>query len=246
MHCFHLSRTAAAVALAFASTAALAIPVAPGTVVAVGGTTAAARPELEGLVLADTLRPFSITLPIAGHAITGVIEDRVVRSDLDGTLHFYTRITDVLYSFPGGAGLAFCCTGVSGFGRANFEGWATDMDWRIDGLPVPPDAFTAPAFATRSNPGSTAGFVFGTIDDFGPLPGVETGADSKFAFIATDAYHYDERGTMNVYWWDGSQYFYGQVGGVYQPTVPEPSTWALMALGLVGVGAVARRSRKAC
>jgi hypothetical protein len=245
MTCFPLSRAALAVAMVCASGAALAVPVAPGSVVAVSGTTAAARPELAGLVLADTLRPFSIALSIPGHTITGTIQDRVVKSDADGTLHFYTRITDVSYVSPPGLGIAFCCTGVSGFGRADFEGWATDMDWRIDGLPVAPDAFTAPAFATRSDPGSTAGFYFGTLENSIPQPGVQSGADSKFAFIATDAYHYDDRGTMNVFWWNGSGYFYGQVGGVYRPAVPEPSTWALMALGLVGAGTVARRSRPA-
>jgi hypothetical protein len=242
MRSFPLSRTALAVALACASGAASAIPVTPGSVVPISGTTLVDRPELAGIAVANSFRSFSIDLPIPGHTITGQIQDSVVRSKVDGTLLFYTRVFDVNYAFPAGAGLAFCCTGVSGFGRANFEGWATDMDWRADAVALPSEV--APTAATRSDPGSTAGFYFGPIDDTGPQPGVTTGADSKITFIATDAYHYDNRGTMNVFWWDGQQYFYGEIGGVYQP-VPEPSTWALMALGLVGVGAVARRSRTA-
>ena len=78
---------AALVAAAAFAPAARAVSLPPGGFSLLSGTTAAARPELGGLVLEDTLRPFSIDLG-GGFSVTGMLQDRVVRSATDGTLDF--------------------------------------------------------------------------------------------------------------------------------------------------------------
>lgn len=60
----------------------------PGRV-RLSGTTAHARPELRGIVLEDQLRRFT-----AG-AVSGVMQDRVARSNLDGSLAFIYRIREL-------------------------------------------------------------------------------------------------------------------------------------------------------
>lgn len=49
------------------------------------GTTVAARPELAGVVLADTMQP----LTFSGLALSGTVQNRVVRETGTGTLDFY-------------------------------------------------------------------------------------------------------------------------------------------------------------
>ena len=71
--------------------ATYAVPLIPGSAVLLPGTTEAARPELAGVVLADQLVSFSVTIPTDQH-ITGMIQERVVRESGSGTLDFYWRV----------------------------------------------------------------------------------------------------------------------------------------------------------
>jgi hypothetical protein len=59
------------------------------TFVPVRGITAAAQPDLEGVVAEDRLVPFG------GTGVTGALQERVVRSNVDSTLAFYYRITEL-------------------------------------------------------------------------------------------------------------------------------------------------------
>lgn len=74
-----------------------------GGIVALSGTTAAARLELAGVVVEDVLRPFTIGL-FGGGEIHGTLQDRVVREDIAGTLDLYYRIFNDASSFGVSAG----------------------------------------------------------------------------------------------------------------------------------------------
>lgn len=124
-------------ALAASAPTARAVSLPLGSFALLSGTTAAARPELGGLVLADTLRPFSIDL---GSGLS-----------IAGTLDFYFRIMNDTAS---GGAIIFA-------GRSDFGAWTTDVDWRVDGLGV-----DGPSFGFR-NPGGTEvqfGFFSGVVD----------------------------------------------------------------------------------
>jgi len=70
---------------------AFALPLPPGAEVSPTGTTAAARPELAGTVIADTRRRFSVR-DGSGRRVRGFLQDTVVRSAETGTLVFSQRV----------------------------------------------------------------------------------------------------------------------------------------------------------
>lgn len=195
----------------------------PGNIVPLFGTTAAARPELAGVVLEDTLRPFTIDLG-GGLSITGTVQDRVVRSDIDGTLDFYYRITNDATS---DGSILFA-------DRTNYSGATTDVDWRIDGLGI-----DAPSFAFRHPSGNEVTFFF-TSTPIGP------GADSRFFFIKTGATAYNEGGQGLLAGAGASGYGASVLFPTFQP-VPVPAALWLFASGIVGLVVLTRRhARSAC
>lgn len=205
----------------FSSAGAQAVVLNPGDLAPLSGTTFAARPELGGVVLVDTLRPFSIDLG-GGLSITGEVQDRVVRSDDDDTLDFYYRIINDEES-DGSIVLT---------GRSDFGAVTTDVDWRIDGLGV-----DGPGFGFRHPDGTeiTFGFFDGTIDP---------GEDSRFFFVKTDATEYQETGSAFL----TGQPAGGGMGTsttflTYEPAAPVPlpaAAW-LLGSGLIGLIGVTRR-----
>lgn len=69
----------------------------------VGATTVAEEPDLAGTVLADRLQPFTIN-GAGGGVLTGNIQERVVRSDDTGFLHFHHRVIfDTIGGFEPGS-----------------------------------------------------------------------------------------------------------------------------------------------
>ncbi len=190
--------------------AANAVSLAPGASTALFGATAATRPELGGTVLVDTLRPFAIDLG-GGSFITGTVQDRVVRENGSGTLDFYYR----LFNDTTSAGALGIVT------RENYSGYATDADFRLDGLGA-----TGPGGASRST-GSDVWFGF-LADPVTP------GQSSRFFFIKTDATVYDAAGKGSLVGLNTAGGFGVTSFSTFEP-VPLPSAFWLFGSGLLAL-----------
>ena len=89
--------------------------------IALPGTSAAAEPGLAGVVVNDTLVPFSVASATA--PVSGTVQVRTVRGG-DGKLSFYWKINNAAASKGQVSGLH-----ISGFPKAVY-----DANWRKDGL----------------------------------------------------------------------------------------------------------------
>jgi hypothetical protein len=200
---------------------AQAVILAPGMTAPLPGTTSAAEPHLAGVVLVDELIPFSFFDGVSGGDILGHVQQRVVRSSVDGTLDFYWRVFNDASS----------SAAIQSFRLGEFFSPEYDADYRIDGLGVrAPD--TAHRFA-----GALDSYVNFNFLDLGLLPG----QDSNFLLMDTTATHYAKTAVFdlaNIGHTSISDSF-----DAYTPApIPEPTTLALLGLGLAGV--VARRRRR--
>jgi hypothetical protein len=178
-----LLRLAAPLALALTLVAAesQAVPVPPGGApVALAGTTAAATPDLAGVVVQDVMRPF------AAGPIKGFLQDRIVRSNATGTLHFYYRII-LDAKAPGRV------TAVRKFG---FDPAAapTDANWRMDGMGT-----RAPIAAQRTADGAWVSF-----NHLVPAASISPGESSRFVFVKTRAKEYKLSGKTLIVYTGGS------------------------------------------
>ena len=178
-----------------------------------GGTTAAARPELAGTVLHDVLIPFEIFDANAVLLYKGTLQDRVSRSDMDGTLDFDYRIRDTQAGLNGVLAIA---------DTSDFSGWLTDVDYRTDGLGTVPTGRAARNVA----PGDTVSFLYDAVP---------SGQESLFTFIKTDAVDFAEGGTTILRLGSGESVTLATV----RP-VPEPSTSLILASAVCLVGASLR------
>ena len=180
------------------------------------GTTSAARPELAGLVLADTDTPFAVD------GVTGFVQNRVVREWGTGTLDFYWRVV-VDPNTNGG--------GIEALRLANFGyGYMNDADWRIDGLGTI-GATTGRLFNPVVHPEGDINFLFDSS--------VGSDESSSFFFLHTSATNFAMTGFYDVLNADGN--FTG-TASTYAPAVPEPTPAMLLALGVLTLGLL--RSRR--
>jgi hypothetical protein len=192
---------------------------APGGATALAGTTAAAQPELSGSVLVDDLIPYQIFGGGVGNPLLyeGNLQARVARSDLTGNLIFEYRLRDPTNGLNGI---------MSTLTTSDFAGWATDVEYRTDGL-----GDKEPTRATRSADGSDVSFIFGKS--------LFSNEESYFMHILTNAKAYTT-GQTTLTLTEGSSV----VLATYQPAVPEPGAVALLVLGMAGFVLRCRRRRR--
>ncbi len=179
---------------------------------AINGTTSEERPELGGLIVEDSVSDFTLSGP--GNELSGTIQSRVVRSDVDDTLNFSWRITSVENN-----------GGITAFRVGGFEGFALDADWRIDGL-----GDSAPDTARYF--GSDEGAVNFLFDD-----PVSPGEESYFFFLETEATAYNRSGEFDLVCGESCV---SEVYTTFAP-VPVPAAAWLFGSALLGLVGIKRR-----
>lgn len=192
----------------------------PGDNLALPGTTAAVEPQLAGTVLVDELIPFSFSAGTGLGDITGQVQQRIVRSSVDGTLDFYWRIM----SDPNSA------AAIGSFRVGNFVSPEYNANWRIDGLGV-----KAPDHAHRFT-GSEDTFVNFLFGGSGLLPN----ESSNFFFFDTSATNYAKTALFDMTG-TGTGPISAQFAAYSPAAVPVPAALWLFGSGLLGMLGIARR-----
>jgi hypothetical protein len=170
-----LQRSLIALSLAYsgAGLASTALPPGSGPVPLIG-TPASVEADLAGGVVYDKVIPFVIRTPTGAVLFAGSLQNRVVKSNRAGHLHFYYRIRDTK---PGLNGIVAKVETYSFASTPRIE-----VDWRPDGL-----GFVNPATAQRTvAPGAIVTFNFVRAGSMVMVGGNE----SKFFYVKSPALNY--------------------------------------------------------
>jgi hypothetical protein len=157
---------------------ALTVLLPPGGSLPVPATTAAAEPDLSGIVIHDSLVPFAIRGLASDTVVcSGTLQDRVVRSSKSGHVHFYYRIRNTT-----GTGV------VNRIATSSFAGLALRVAFRQDGLGTVP-----PRMAARNvAPGTFVTF------EFDPPLSCGRHQESRFMLIKTAANAFHPGGQTQI------------------------------------------------
>lgn len=224
-HFLHKSLLVGAIALAANMAQSATLTVGGSTFVT--GTTSAADPELAGVVQNDdilTTPLLHVPDPSSFFFVGFDIQNRVTRSDTQGTMIFGPRIR-FTHNVTGGN---FLIDSLLLYGYGDF---ATDVAYRTDGL-----GDRGPTFANRSADGDTLNFDFGFPLVVGNLV-QSVKEESHFLSIKTDATHFENTGRATIFGrhvdYPG-QTFRLDYSGLAVPTaapVPVPASFLLMLGG---------------
>ena len=202
-----------------------AVLLSPGDNLALPGTTVAAEPQLAGTVLVDELIPFSFSAGVGSGDITGTVQQRIVRSSVDGTLDFYWRVM----SDPNSA------AAIGSFRVGSFVSPEYNANWRIDGL-----GDKAPDHAHRftGSEDTFVNFLFNGV----PGDGLLAGQSSNFFLFDTTATNYAKTASFDLTG-TGLGPISGQFAAYSPSPVPVPAAVWLLGSGLVGLMGIARRRK---
>lgn len=216
----------AAATFALCVSSAEAVLLNPGDNLALPGTTVAAEPQLAGTVLVDEIIPFSFSAGSGLGDITGQVQQRIIRSSVDGTIDFSWRLTNDANS----AGA------IGSFRVGDFVSPEYNANWRDDGLgDVGPNA----AHRFTGSQASSVNFLFGS-DAAGAAGGLLPGKSSKFFFFDTTATNYAKTAKYDL---TGTGL--GPISAsfaAYSPSaVPVPAAGWLFGSGVVALGGFLRK-----
>ncbi len=211
----------------FSSSTLFAVSILPGGSSLLNGTTAAANPDLGGVVIRDQLIAFEISNGLGDIILTGDVQDRVVRSTNTGELIFAPRLRNL--NAPGADAW------INRFSMVGFDGFTTDIDFRTDGLgDVGPDS------ANRSVDGNFLNYRYSPSLILPPDEGL-------FLSVVTDAQNFDLSGIFIVYAQNdfGAGDYGVRIQNVSAPSaVPLPAAVWLFGSGLIGLMGIGRRQFK--
>lgn len=208
-------------ALSLSVLCAHAVILNPGDNLALPGTTVAAEPQLAGTILVDELIPFSFSAGVGLGDISGQVQQRIVRSSVDGTLDFYWRVMND----PNSAA-------IGSFRVGNFVSPEYNANWRIDGLGV-----MAPDHAHRFTgvEDTFVNFLFSG-------PGLVPNESSYFFFFDTTATNYAKTAMFDLTG-TGTGPISAQFAAYSPAAVPVPAALWLFGSGLLGLLGIARRKK---
>ena len=234
---FRCSLAIIAITVGLGGQDAKAASLVPGDSIIVTGTTAAARPELGGVVVQDTiLSTPNVGVPALPFQFARFeVQNRVVQSSVDDTMVFMPRI---LFGSNVTSG-NLLVDRVEMFGFGNF---AIDASYRTDGLGA-----RGPTFASRSADGETLDFSFGfplVINNLVSGPQEE----SYFFALKSDTTAFENTGRISIFaraQGDNFNTYRFDVGGLAVPVAPVPLPASLPLLAFGGLLlALVRRSRR--
>ncbi len=188
----------------------------PGGMVTLGGV--AGGPGA-GTVLADDLIPFVIRGVTGAPLFQGTLEDQVVRLDSTGELAFVQFIRDTEPGLNGS---------VTSVVRDDFTGFLTDVNYSTTSAGT-----RAPDSASRTATGASITFNF-TAEP------ILSGQDSRGYHISTNAPFFTHNGSTEIRLNNGASV----VIATFAP-VPEPSSWFMLSLGVIGLLGFGGRRRAA-
>ena len=220
--------------LAFAGSAQAASTLIAGPAsYAANATTVVEEPDLAGTILADRLQPFTIN-GSAGGVLTGTIQERVVRSDDTGFLHFYHRVI---------------LDEISGFEPGSYVEWL-NLDPVATGDPLAVGRRSDGLGSATSSNYDLAGtgesrFDFNLLD----LDPANAGFSTQFHYLKTNATNYALTGQLQLSGFEFIGLDAEAISTAWLPTwapapIPEPESWAMMIAGFGILGAFMRRARR--
>ena len=145
------------------------------------GTTLAQSPSLNGVVIADVITAFTITVA-PNIVLLGRLEDKVVRENHTEKLDFYSQIT-IYPNDPNFPTYFFQNVTVS---RTDFTNFTVNAEYRLD-----QGGNTAPQRARRSASGAIV--TFDWLNNWFSTPGT-----SRSLFLQTNAFQYAQTGLTSI------------------------------------------------